>query len=128
MSLVLMCGMPQTRIEEIEKLFRALKFRCKKISRTFYSQSVGFLGEVPGTKKNSSRYDGADFTQEMIIMCDFDENDLDSFLAEFKKQGVSPVDLKAVLTPNNLTWTVTQLYGELLREHNEINNKMVQSQ
>lgn len=51
---------------------------------------------------------------------DFSEmnsDQVDAFLAEYKKAGVEPIALKAVITGNNIFWTAERTQKELLREH-----------
>ena len=38
-------------------------------------------------------------------------------MAEYKKSGVEPIALKAVITGNNIFWTAERTQKELLREH-----------
>lgn len=42
---------------------------------------------------------------------------VDAFLAEYKKTGVEPIALKAVVTDQNIFWTADRMQKELLREH-----------
>lgn len=62
------------------------------------------------------KYDGgisgrnADFSE-------MNSDQVDAFLAEYKKAGVEPIALKAVITGNNIFWTAERTQKELLREH-----------
>ena len=51
---------------------------------------------------------------KMLVFCGLDR-ELDALLASLRQAGV--VCLKAVLTPDNRTWTPERLYRELEREH-----------
>lgn len=42
---------------------------------------------------------------------------LDKFLSEYKKNGIEPINYKAVLTVNNIFWTPEELFAELKKEH-----------
>ena len=48
---------------------------------------------------------------------------LDQFLSEYKKAGIPPIGLKAVITPYNLFWRAADLYEELFKEHQEFKKK-----
>ena len=53
---------------------------------------------------------------ELIIFSGLKDNKLDEFLAEYKKMGIAPIGLKAVVTIHNVNWTMYELAEELIRE------------
>lgn len=53
---------------------------------------------------------------ELIIFSGLKDNKLDEFLAEYKKMGIAPIGLKAVVTIHNVNWTMYELAEELVRE------------
>lgn len=53
---------------------------------------------------------------ELIVFSGLKDNKLDEFLAEYKKMGISPIGLKAVVTIHNVNWTMYELAEELVRE------------
>ena len=57
------------------------------------------------------------FTDEMLVMKDFDGRLLDRFLLEMRRAKIARVALKAVLTPDNITWNSFALHDELQKEH-----------
>ena len=57
------------------------------------------------------------FTDEMLVMKDFDGRLLDRFLLEMRRAKIARVALKAVLTPDNITWDSFALHDELQKEH-----------
>lgn len=63
------------------------------------------------------KYDGPEFPAEMLIFSEMNSDQVDVFLAEYKKSGVEPIALKAVITGNNIFWTAERTQKELLREH-----------
>lgn len=56
-------------------------------------------------------------------MKNFSPQELDDFLAFFHKNGLSPVELKAVLTPVTMHWNSVQLYKKLKKEQKTMNRK-----
>ena len=62
------------------------------------------------------------FKEEMLIMAGLTREQMHSFIDDIKRENAS-VDLKAVLTPFNLTWRCDDLLEELKKEH-EVMNKM----
>ena len=55
--------------------------------------------------------------QDLLIFSEMNSDQVDVFLAEYKKSGVEPIALKAVITGNNIFWTAERTQKELLREH-----------
>lgn len=53
---------------------------------------------------------------ELIVFSGLKDNKLDEFLAEYKKMGIAPIGLKAVVTIHNVNWTMYELVEELVRE------------
>ena len=53
---------------------------------------------------------------ELIVFSGLKDNKLDEFLAEYKKIGISPIGLKAVVTIHNVNWTMYELAEDLVRE------------
>ncbi len=53
---------------------------------------------------------------ELIVFSGLKDNKLDEFLAEYKKMGIAPIGLKAVVTIHNVNWTMYELSEELVRE------------
>ena len=53
---------------------------------------------------------------ELIIFSGFDENSLNEFLKAYKAKGIEKVQLKAVITPYNLNWTLYDLIEHLKEE------------
>ena len=62
-------------------------------------------------------YTGAGFEDEMLMMANFPAGMMNTFLGLFRRMGIAPVALKAVLTPVNAEWDSVRLHEELLREH-----------
>lgn len=57
---------------------------------------------------------------EMLIFCGFGDKELDDFLAAWRRAGILPVALKAVVTPYNIGWSLYELAAELEKEHREM--------
>ena len=57
---------------------------------------------------------------EIIIFSGISDKMLDEFLFSYKKVGLTPTKLKAVVTPKNVNWTLYQLIRELSSERAQI--------
>lgn len=58
----------------------------------------------------------AAFSDEMLVMAFFTNQQVNRLLASMKQLRLRPVALKAVLTPTNAAWDCAQLHGELMKE------------
>ena len=60
------------------------------------------------------------FEDEMLVLADFDHEDLNFLLNELIRTG-RRVALKAVATPTNVQWTAVQLHHQLVAEARMMN-------
>ena len=93
------------------------RIQIKEISRKDYNQKLGALAGIQGFAKEKVIYNGPDFPLEMIVFSGIDYAQIDSFLADYKQTGAQTVPLKAIITPQNIFWTVEALFKELWKEH-----------
>lgn len=101
----------------IQNVCRTLGIRIIDVARKDYSQKLGTLAQIQGFTREAKKYDGPEFPAEMLIFSEMNSDQVDAFLAEYKKAGVEPIALKAVITGNNIFWTAERAQKELLREH-----------
>jgi hypothetical protein len=86
------------------------------IPRRDYAQKLGALAGVKGFARDKAAYSGPELPAEMLVFSGINSDELDGFLAAYKKTGLAPVGLKAVVTPNNIFWDADTLFRELMRE------------
>lgn len=60
------------------------------------------------------------FDDEMLLFHCLSDHQLNTFLATCKQQRFAPVALKAVVTPDNSTWTAVELHAELQQERQAV--------
>ena len=101
----------------IQNVCRTLGIRIIDVARKDYFQKLGTLAQIQGFTREAKKYDGPEFPAEMLIFSEMNSDQVDAFLAEYKKAGVEPIALKAVITGNNIFWTAERTQKELLREH-----------
>lgn len=53
---------------------------------------------------------------EILIFSGLENGILDQFLASYRKKGLAPISLKAIVTPFNVSWSLYQLIKELEKE------------
>ena len=79
-------------------------------------QPLGALLELPAFPRSNRVSPLRLFREEMMVMFAMQGAVMSEFLQFFRDEGLSPVALKAVVTPTNVTWTSNALYQELCRE------------
>lgn len=62
-------------------------------------------------------------TKEAIIFCGFDKKTVNLLLEAIKRGRLKNIPLKAMLTPNNISWKVETLLQELSKEHEYFHGK-----
>lgn len=114
---VLLFRLNQDKYAAVRKICKILGIRILDIARKDYSQKLGSLAQIQGFSKEAKKYDGPELPAEMLVFSEMNSDQVDAFLAEYKKTGVEPIALKAVVTDQNIFWTADRMQKELLREH-----------
>lgn len=114
---ILLFHISEKKTEEISALCRELQIETVQIEKSRYYDFLGTLAGIPGLKRPAPVYRGEELSGEMLVFFGLDSEDLDIFLAEYRKRGIERIDLKAVMTPHNMTWNPLKLYEELSAEH-----------
>jgi hypothetical protein len=100
-----------------------LGIRIKNISKEQYNQAVGALAGMKEHTLVDEDYTGEGFEEEMIVMKGLSSSRIDQMLLQFRKNDISKINLKAIITPSNQTWNSIQLYEEIKKEHEEMSGK-----
>lgn len=119
---LLLFNMNEIKAALIGSLCGGMGIRPVKIYRQQYGEKIGALAGIPAFDLSGAPCQGADFSEEMMVMCFFEKETLDAFLDAYKAAGLPPIGLKAVLTPYNAAWSAEKLYRELKKEHQQINH------
>ncbi|MDO4454444.1 MAG: DUF3783 domain-containing protein [Eubacteriales bacterium] len=115
---ILVYEMKREKEEKVLAICRKRQITVKKIQPLEYAQSLGSLARISGIPQNGRKDTGTLLGEEMMVFSGMDTNEMDLFLNDYKNMGISPVELKAVLTPYNIFWNSRQLYEELQKERN----------
>lgn len=102
---------------QIDKLCREMGLQAVIVEKRQYNEPLGALAGIQGFAPTNKPYTGAEFPMEMMVFSGIPSEELDPLLAAYRKQGIAPIPLKAILTPHNVFWTAYRLYGELMKEH-----------
>ena len=116
-QIILTFGLGKEKIKVVRSIAQKNRIQIKEISRKDYNQKLGALAGIQGFAKEKVIYNGPDFPLEMIVFSGIDSAQIDTFLAVYKQTGAQPVPLKAIITPQNIFWTVETLFKELWKEH-----------
>lgn len=114
---VLLFHVEKSKQKQIAELCRQLAFTPVIVPKRQYGESLGALARIDGISKTGKPYEGEELSREMMVFSGIGSEALDLFLAKYREKGIEPVDLKAVLTPNNIFWDVLTLFEELEKEH-----------
>lgn len=117
---VLLYNFSDERLQKIRCALLPLKIRIKTVGIDEYSQPLGYLAGIKGIEPTSEKYSGNGFTDELMLICELNQIKLQSLLNALYKNGVGKIDLKAMLTPTNISWNSTQLYEAVKADHEEM--------
>ena len=105
------------RTKQITRYLNIAGISCKTVPVTDYLHPLGYLFGLPGFQPSPQFNLGGNFADEMLIMHNFSQDQQTAFLNFFHTSHLTPVDLKAVLTPVTQHWSSLKLHDELAKEH-----------
>ena len=114
--------------ELIRAYLKAAEIGAKDVAPFDYGKPLGELLGLPGFTEGSGKgkKTGAPvssillqpgFTDEMLVMFLFTEQQMSNFLQFFRNAEVPRVELKAVVTPTNINWDSRRLHEAIAAEH-----------
>lgn len=112
MGIILLFGVNIMKANQIINLCKELNHNAKIVPKSDYAKPLGALAGITG-KKGGAVYSGGDFANEMMVFAGISSEELDEFLAVYKKEGIAPIVRKAVITQSNAAWSALKLYREL---------------
>lgn len=116
--ILLTWNLPAKKAAKARMLAMRSGVRVAAVETWQYLQPLGsFTGDCGSM---DSLYDGAGFSEEMLLFAHFPETLLSRFLQSWKATGLPPVALKAVLTDTNRDWNSLELHEQLVEERDSI--------
>lgn len=113
---VLLCyNLAPEKAQKIRLAAMRLKIRVHPVAKEEYGQTLAALCGMEET--TDAAYGGAGFEDEMLVMANFPAAMMNTFLGLFRRMGIAPVALKAILTPTNAQWDSEKLHAEIASEH-----------
>jgi len=89
------------------------------VAKQDYHKTLGVLAGLDPVSDESRPYLGGPLGGRMLVLCGLNEK-MDALLPVLRGAGAGPECLKAVLTEHNRRWNPVALYGELVREQQEM--------
>ena len=118
---VLLCyNLSGEKMQKIRLAAMRLKIRVRPVEEDEYAQTVAALCGLE--EKTDAAYVGAGFEDEMLVMANVPAGMMNAFLGLFRRMGIAPVALKAMLTPTNAAWDSEKLHAEIAGEHQAMMN------
>lgn len=104
---------------KLKSVLLRLGMRIKTIDPAQYNQPINALVSASTPAVPVATTEQTPFTDEMMVMVGLTNARLDVFLKALRKEGIR-IPLKAILTPQNGTWSSYALHDELVREHQKM--------
>ena len=106
----------KNKFDRISKLCEKCGYSCRQIQNADVNRTILELisGQSAGKKVSAPPLY---FLPEMMIFQGLADKEVHQFLEAYRAEGLPTVDLKAVVTPWNLTWTLYELAEHLKEEH-----------
>jgi len=112
------------RVQAITRALLPLGIRIIKVKKEDYLQPLGYLAGVKEIAPTEEIYEGEDLKEEMLLMAGIVGPMVDQVLMALRKSGIGRINYKAVLTLTNQYWNAIQLYGELIKEHKMVTERL----
>lgn len=126
------------RLDQVKLLALLTKSKVKAVTEAEKGETVGkVLGltdeeiaamkqETEQTKVHEQMNEDEKLlpvTKEALILCGFDNQAVNLLLSSIRRGRLKNVPLKAMLTPNNISWTIETILQELSKEHEYFHKK-----
>lgn len=99
------------------ELCKGLQLHTRKIKSGDVNRTVGALAGIQSKcASNTEKAPIGYQLPELLIFSAMEDKKLEEFLAEYRNRKIEPVGLKAIVTSQNVKWSVYELTRELVKE------------
>lgn len=120
-KVVLLYNFDKTRLQLIRKALAPLNTVIKTVTKKDYIQPIGYLVGADGITPIKNKNTPETFDDEMLVMYGFGSEMIDVLIVALRMGGVGKIDLKATITPSNISWDSVKLYKEIKADHIAMN-------
>ena len=111
---VLLYNLDSEKGRKIKALCLTLRLRARSVAPEDFGRTLTSV-LAPADAREPAQ-EGRPFSDELLVMAGLTSRQMNDLLQGFRRKKISPVELKAVLTPTNSQWNAFQLREELARE------------
>ena len=122
MKKVLLFNFSGDRLTKVSSAVEAINAKVLLIKENDCGQQLGYLIGAEGYNYNiNAPYEY--FSDELLIMSGFNRDDINELIQTLRISGAGRVALKAIITPVNINWSISQLYKAVKADHDEMSRK-----
>lgn len=117
----------KSHVAKLKGVLVQMGIRIKNVTAEQVQESIGSLLGLAGydekgaaNDRNSSQRDLPEIADEILVMHQFTGRRIDELLLNLRKAGVPKINLKAIVTESNVSWTFYHLYEEIKEEHEKM--------
>ncbi len=120
-ELVLLYHFEQSeRGNQIKEVLSQLGVEWRVILPEELEQTLGWCAGLHGFARRPDAETPTEIQEEMMVFHGLTSKRLETLLAAFRQKKIAKVELKAVITGTNQSWTWRQLYEELCKERSAV--------
>ena len=122
------------RLDQVKLLALLTKSKVKAVKEEEKNETVGKvlgltdeeIAEIAAMKQETEQtkvHEKMNEDESLPPVCGFDNKAVNLLLSSIRRGRLKNVPLKAMLTPNNISWTIETILQELSKEHEYFHKK-----
>lgn len=123
-ELVLLYNFSGDRLKTLRLALMSQKMMSKVVSVDDYKKPLGVIAKINKEQETEETLDDIEnFSDEMIVMSGFTSDRINALISTLRKHKIGRINLKAVITPTNISWNSIELYKAVKADFEEMNKK-----
>ena len=119
-TILIAACLDKDRRNKLTRALLPLRIRLKEISKEDYGKPIGFFAGIKELDPEELAWNGEELSSELLVMAGLSSQRVDQVLRAIRKSGLS-IPYKAVLTASNQGWNGWELFQEIKKEHQQMN-------